>query len=385
MASHNILGDKVRVYLRANSKLWQCSTYLEGREWRVSTKTDSLAQAKEFAEDWYLELRGKSRAGLLKVERTFADAAKQFVTEYVALTNGERNPKYVKDHEARLENHLVPYFGKTGLSGVTAGMVQQYRVMRAKPHEETGKVPTRSTLHHETVTLRQVMKTALRHGWISHLPDFSAPYKASGKISHRAWFSPEEYKKLYTYTRERAKSAKGLNWQHPAEQLHDYILFMANTGLRPDEANRLEYRDVTIEKDEDGDRILLIEVRGKRGVGYCKSTEGAVHPFERLVKRNNPKPTDLVFPQDHKKQFNRALTDCDLKADREGNKRSAYSLRHTYICLRLLEGADIYQIAKNCRTSVEMIEKHYAVHLKNTLDAKAINVKRRKAALAPAE
>ena len=385
MASHTVLGDKVRIYQRANSSLWQASTYLDGKEWRVSTKTDSLAQAKEFAEDWYLELRGKSRAGLLKVERTFADAAKQFVTEYVALTSGERNPRYVKDHEARLHNHLLPYFGKTGLSAVTAGMVQQYRVMRSKPHEESGKVPTRSTLHHETVTLRQVMKTALRHGWISHLPDFSAPYKASGKISHRAWFSPEEYKKLYTYTRERAKSAKGLNWQHPAEQLHDYILFMANTGLRPDEANRLEYRDVTIEKDEDGDRILLIEVRGKRGVGYCKSTEGAVHPFERLVKRNKPKPTDLVFPQDHKKQFNRALTDCDLKADREGNKRSAYSLRHTYICLRLLEGADIYQIAKNCRTSVEMIEKHYAVHLKNTLDAKAINVKRRKAALAPAE
>lgn len=153
---------------------------------------------------------------------------------------------------------------------------------------------------------------------------------------------------------------------------------MANTGLRPDEANRLEYRDVTVEEDEgSGERILLIEVRGKRGVGYCKSTTGAVYPFERLLARNKPKPTDLVFPQDHKKQFNRALADCDLKVDREGNRRSAYSLRHTYICLRLLEGADIYQVAKNCRTSVEMIEKHYAVHLKNTLDAKAINVRRK--------
>ena len=40
--------------------------------------------------------------------------------------------------------------------------------------------------------------------------------------------------------------------------------------------------------------------------------------------------------------------------------RAAYSLRHTYICMRLMEGADIYQIAKNCRTSVEMIEKFYA-------------------------
>ena len=46
--------------------------------------------------------------------------------------------------------------------------------------------------------------------------------------------------------------------------------------------------------------------------------------------------------------------------------------------MRLMEGADIYQIAKNCRTSVEMIEKHYAIHLKNTLDASAINVLRPK-------
>ena len=48
------------------------------------------------------------------------------------------------------------------------------------------------------------------------------------------------------------------------------------------------------------------------------------------------------------------------------------------ICLRLMEGADIYRIAKNCRTSVEMIEKFYASHLKNTLDASAINVRKAK-------
>ncbi len=45
-----------------------------------------------------------------------------------------------------------------------------------------------------------------------------------------------------------------------------------------------------------------------------------------------------------------------------------------------MEGADIYQIAKNCRTSVEMIEKFYAAHIKNTLDASAINVMRPRAA-----
>ena len=43
-----------------------------------------------------------------------------------------------------------------------------------------------------------------------------------------------------------------------------------------------------------------------------------------------------------------------------------------------MEGADIYQIAKNCRTSVEMIEKYYASHIKTSLDAAAINVMRPK-------
>jgi dihydroorotate dehydrogenase len=43
-----------------------------------------------------------------------------------------------------------------------------------------------------------------------------------------------------------------------------------------------------------------------------------------------------------------------------------------------MEGADIYQIAKNCRTSVEMIEKYYAAHIKTQLDATAINIMRPK-------
>jgi integrase len=170
---------------------------------------------------------------------------------------------------------------------------------------------------------------------------------------------------------------------------------MANTGLRPDEAARLEFRDVTIVEDEATDQTILeIDVRGKRGVGYCKSTSGALKPFERVKERLRPKltqehdepetteewrkpgPTDRLFPKTHRDLLNIILDEEGLKFDREGNRRTAYSLRHTYICLRLMEGADIYQIAKNCRTSVEMIEKYYASHIKTSLDAAAINVMR---------
>jgi hypothetical protein len=47
---------------------------------------------------------------------------------------------------------------------------------------------------------------------------------------------------------------------------------------------RLQFRDVTIVEDEaSGQTILEIEVRGKRGVGYCKSMSGAVRPFDQSV------------------------------------------------------------------------------------------------------
>jgi integrase len=377
---HTILGGKVHVYRRDNSSLWQCSTYLAGKNRRVSTKEEGLAKAKDFAEDWYLGLRGKVRNGEITSEKTFREAAVQFEREYQIITEGQRNAEYVQGHSARLRVHLVPFFGDMGLSEITPGQVQEYRIHR---HEEAvkdhGKPPARSTMHQEIVVLRQTLKAAVRHRWLDRLPDLTEPYRASGKISHRAWFSPEEYKKLYEATRRRARAPKNPRYKWESEQLHDYVLFMANTGLRPDEAARLEYRDVKIVEDEGShETILEIEVRGKRGVGYCKSTSGAVKPFQRLVERNKPQPTDVIFPKTHRQLFNTILDEEGLKKDREGQPRTAYSLRHTYICLRLMEGADIYQIAKNCRTSVEMIEKYYASHLKNSLDAAAINIRRPK-------
>ena len=156
---HTILGGKVHIYKRPGSPLWQCSAYLAGKNRRVGTKEERLSKAKDFAEDWYLELRGKAGRGEVKNEKTFKDAAKRFTEEYEIMTEGERNAKYVQDHQSRLRNHLIPFFGKLGLSEITPGKVQDYRIHRMKG-EDGFKAPSRSTMQHEIVTLRQVLKTA---------------------------------------------------------------------------------------------------------------------------------------------------------------------------------------------------------------------------------
>jgi integrase len=407
--SHLLMDGALHVYRRERSRFWQCSTYLGGRNYRKTTKEVSLAAAKDFARDWYMERsvedRQRRRGGVPLPDGTvlplfagpgegtygrrprtpsgpsFRDAATAFTSEFEVITLGERNAEYVRQKSDHVRVHLLPFFGKFALQDITAGTVQEYRVHRqtSRIDPKTGKPkkPARATLHSEIVTLRQVLKTANRKGWIAAIPDMSAPYKTSGKLEHRAWFSPEEYKMLYEATRERAKNPPKPRWREVCETFHDYVLFMGNTGLRPDEASRLELRDVKIVNDEStGERILEIEVRGKRGVGFCKSMPGAILPFERVRKRKQLKPTDKIFGKSPRELMNTVLDELNLKFDRDGHVRTCYSLRHTYICLRLLEGADIYQVAKNCRTSVEMIEKYYGRHLKNNIDASAVNVRK---------
>ncbi len=187
--NHRILGGKVQLYRRGDSGYWWCAASLGGKQRRASTKEENLALAKTLAEDWYLELRGKSRAGLLRTEKTFQQAADQFTKEYGIITEGQRSERWVEGHKIRLRLHLVPFFGEFGVSEVTAGKVQEYRVHRATTPPTGGKqpikmtkgatpvyqAPSRSTLHDEIVTLRLVLKTAIRHGWLDHLPDLSPP------------------------------------------------------------------------------------------------------------------------------------------------------------------------------------------------------------------
>jgi integrase len=203
-----------------------------------------------------------------------------FLRDYTVLTQGHRSPIYVAAHRRRLDNHILPFLGDKYLPEITPGLLQDFRIHRhEKAMAKWGKPPARNTVHQEVVVIRQVLKAAVRHGWLKVMPDLSEPYKASGKVSHRAWFSPEEYKNLYEATRERAKNPRRVRYKWESEQLRDFVLFMVNTGLRPDETWRLQFRDVKIAHDDGLDETILeIEVRGKSGIGYCKSMPGAVLP-----------------------------------------------------------------------------------------------------------
>ncbi len=419
MATRTILGGKVRLYRRGDGSNWHCAAYYKGKEHRQTTKEDSFELAQEKAEDWYLELRGKARAGLLKAEgKPFNAAADAFMDDYEASIEGQRSPKWIAEHKAHIENHLKPFFGKYTVLEIDQDLAQEYRVHRfqnpyvrkpARADADKPKPAPRPTAHktieNEIITLRMILKFCVRKAWLKTVPDVSAPYQKQKKVGHRPWFTPEEYKILYKATGAYKNRNDLRDWERwNAEQLHDLVLFLANNGLRPDEAKNLEHRDVAMVRDASTRELILeIAVRGKTGYGPCKSRPEAVKPYQRLLNRprwtpqgrrprsktgialaaaqpvvipDKPKPTDKVFPGNHIKLFNKILGKAGLKFDRDGKPHTFYSLRHFYICERLSEGADVYQLAKNCRTSVEMIQKHYAVHIMGAIDTAAVNARK---------
>jgi len=413
MTTHTMFDGRLQIYRRAPHGPWQAAARVGGQRFRQTTGEDALDRAKDVAEEWYLDLRGKLRSGglepLAPKQKTFSEAAQSYLREVRVLAASVRSATYVKNLEMRMNAHVLPFFKDRPLPAINKGLVQSYRVKRAEETiakttvkgkdgapDKLGKPPARSTMLQEIVIIRQVLKHAEGLGWIPYVPNLSTPYMTQGKTGRRAWFSHEEYKRLYQATRRRITDGKRRGWKPRYEDLHDFVIVMANTGLRPDEAWGLEFRDVTIEDDyATKATILVIDVRGKTGVGYCKSMPGAVHPFEALRDRREQRlkdegkspeqiarllPTMKVFPDYNRDLFNKILEEENLKFDRDGQRRTAYSLRHTYISMRLMEGANIHQIANNCRTSVQMIEQFYAAHIKDRLDAAAINVMRPRAA-----
>jgi hypothetical protein len=269
-------------------------------------------------------------------ECTFGQAAEGHLREVKVLAATTRSSEYVQNLELRMNRHILPYFGDKPLSAVNRGLVQAYRVKRAeetiertKTDDKPGHPPARNTMLNEIVHIRQVLKYAEGHGWIKFVPDLSTPYMTQGKRGRRAWFSPEEYEQLYKATRRRITEGKRPGWKTHYEDMHDFVLFMANTGLRPDEVWNLEIRDVKIEDDYATRKtILVIDVRGKVGTGYCKSMPNAVFPFQNLRNRREAELKELgkteeeiskllpkikVFRGFNRAMFNNVLAEEGLK------------------------------------------------------------------------
>ena len=372
LPAKSILEGRVKLFMRPNSPYWWTGFHHRGKFVRSSTKQTHESAAEAIARNWYFEKQGElSRGELSTSSKTFKQAADALLTDYRSLVaRGERSVKTLRTLEINLNCRLLPYFSSKKLDVIDTQDWFEFKNWILRKFNPQLK---RGTFHHYKNVLRLVLKAAMQRGWLKSIPSFKETYTERRIDSPRPWFSINEYKSLLAAIKRHIETLQDRQprWIEGAEELYDYVVFMTNTGLRVGESANVRFCDIEIIKNTEAKKDVLIirNIKGKRGTGTARSFYGAVDAYKRVCARRDiqaPKSsTENVFPTIRREMFKEILKKSNLRFSK-GNppaKRDFVSLRATYICFRLLDGAPVYDVANNCRTSVAMIENSYARYL----------------------
>lgn len=338
--------------------------FVNGKYLTRTAKTSNLSLAKSTAETAYDSYRFNNLTPDGKFSHSWDDAERGVLAS-LELEEGTRTSR-VTTYKVKL-GVLRKFFGTMTLEQINkTKAVEDYvkwrrTVYQTHVHHE---VVTNKTLRRDFDVLRAILKFALREGWIEkicELPMLSVTPKAGG------WFTLAEWKHLQKVAREWIERSSNDKERQQREYIYDYMMFLVHTGLRVDEAFHICYHDIS--PDEKDQRFCYITVRGGKLAYTMKATEciglvGAVSAIDRRKKATpGYKPSDLLFPTNPREKLYELLVAAGLERDERGERRTAKNFRHTFIMLRLLQGVDVYKLAKNCRTSVSQIERHYGSYI----------------------
>ena len=172
---------------------------------------------------------------------------------------------------------------------------------------------------------------------------------------------------------ETGKNRKGGGKVRDRILLTNYVLILANTGIRVGEARLLRWRDIHCDKDRSELPIVVLSIKGKTGEREVIARNFAVKDYFDRIRTmregeigRKVKADEFVFCGregepigSFKKGFHNLISKAGVDVDTHGKRRTIYSLRHTYATFRLREGTHHFHLAQNMGTSVKMLEEYY--------------------------
>jgi integrase len=390
----------------------------KGRNKNCSTKLTGYGDAYEFAKGEFLRLQQAVRLGQSLDEFTFEEHWDDWYARN--LRNNTWAEARQKWHQMYADRYFKAYFRHADgrsmlLNDISSEIAKNYwdwriaywstasgeklqksnpkrRGAKTKSTNNAKKVPSKKTLDMEQGALNQILWDARERGRLQHVFKMKSP-KSNKPHNRRPHFEDVEYRKLTSYLhsyREQIGVFKNdkLNAWHKLQrnQLYHFVLFMANSGLRVGEAREMRWRDIKFDQvdERSGVKIAVVGVRKttKKGVKRDVQTQvGGNNTLKEWLEKSPYKgPDDYVWfgqkSSDGKataitnlnKSFqnflNRALVDGQehgLLYNKENEKRSLYSLRHTYATMRREKGdVDMDDLALNMGCSRTQLEKHYS-------------------------
>lgn len=380
-----ILENKVfrdgQIYLfrRADYKkpIWFCRVKIPGAKGYVSqsTKTADEHEAYKFADNLY----NRSLVRVIGGQELNGKRVSTAMSEYVETLKLDLTPKFSTKLRIKFLERVAPSFGKLMLSDfTTANIMDLYDHMRSIARN--GSLAS-NTIQRYSTDLKQFFSWCIEKGYIQTVPKFP---KVKLESNRRPHFDNADYNKLTRYLREYVKH-QNQNIVRDRTLLINYVLILANTGIRVGEARNLKWRDVREIEQNTGSNLpadVALVVKGKTGARevVARTPDVKIYLKRILDMRMTelgkaPSGDDYIFCSkdgsaigSFKGAFSTLIKNAGVEFDSHGSRRSLYSLRHTYATFRLQEGVHHFILARNMGTSTEMLEKHYG-HTSNIASA----------------
>ena len=373
-----------KLVLFRRSGLWQARIHLGHSRylWR-SLKTANLEAAKRSGIRLFYETGFKLAQGLPVQLRSF----NAVIDEYIAYRQRDHDQGLVAGSH-RMRNRTTAamlrqikrvskfwreYAGNKPIEAIDDAVLRDFVAWRRAYYHRMAVLPknarlnpTDKTLQWEMMLGKALIRFAHDQGYRGNLPLPSVTFVPKVKRVRPAFTMPE-YLKLYRSLNGWIKEQPDPARRYTRRLLRDYVLVLANSGLRVGEANALKWRDVVPFRDGRGRHNVQLHVRGKTGARVVIPRVTVVRYLERLkILRGDVGEDDWVFAMSNGDpiltlidQFNVVIERAGMQRNSSGEKFTLYSLRHFYAVQALSADIDIYTVARNMGTSVAMIEQYY--------------------------
>lgn len=361
--------------------------YYDGKPVKRSTKTENKSEAIRFAKEFYETLLVNKRTGVSNNKRksSFVTCAEGLIEEdKLKYQRGELAERYVKTQKTLTNKHVLDFFRTYEIGAIDYGLLDKFKTYLY----EKKLAPSSIKIHF--VALSKIFRYAQQQGLISRAPLFP---KLKTEDNARSYFKLSEYKlllrtakrligtvtELRQVTDATTGASKKLRNVTISKELYLLIRFMVYTFIRPTDLKQMQHHHIEPKMDGDGKHYLFMPIPESKGHNKpIVSMPRAYSIYNQICKlREEYKPTDYVFSPELKKrnyayaqlmrQFDAVLSAANLKTDIDGQGRTLYSLRHTSLSYRILYGAEIdaLNLARNARTSPEMLHRFYLSKLEN--------------------
>ena len=399
------LPSKLKIYRIAGSRYWQVRVYSLGKYTCKSLKTTDLEEAKHMARVFFDELNASgSYKPKPNTKKTLSHednlALLHGLTQDILAAEFQKSQRdeikygsYLMTKN-RLEHYVFDFFKNVPLNTINSDTLEKFvDFLKSKQLSNT-------TIQGYLAQVRKLLRLLNRRHILTTQPMFP---KVDTHVNSRGAFTITEYRAIL----QKAKALRDctfVDWQEgkkiwiksdfhqmPTEMVW-WIQFMVYTFVRPGDLRQIKHKHIEV---IDGRfkylRLNLPEIKRHKAATVslpaAKGVYQRLHAYQRSQGFGGPDDY-IFFPAEKNRRllldiigwlFNWILNELGIKQGPHGIDRTLYSLRHTAITFRLIYGGniDLLTLARNARTSVEMIEKFYASTLSAEMNIALLHSKRR--------